>query len=151
MYLDNHDYKNHDDLIIVTKNNHDISIFNDNCPTLVSWLLDVIIVIHNGLVLVCMWYMVCVLVYRLCCVNSIHNVMERWHWSLCWWPWVVDTRSVITRQTWHNVGVLIENESLDFLSAKQPLPTQQIANAGEQQYCDFFPISCVVDYHIFLP
>ena len=34
MYLDNHDYKNHDDLIIVTKNNHDISTFNDNCPTL---------------------------------------------------------------------------------------------------------------------
>ena len=34
MYLDNHDYKNHDDLIIVTKNNHDISICNDNCPTL---------------------------------------------------------------------------------------------------------------------
>ena len=34
MYLDNHDYKNHDKLIIVTKNNHDISIFNDNCPTL---------------------------------------------------------------------------------------------------------------------
>ena len=36
MYLDNYDYKNHDDLIIVTKNNHDniISIFNDNCPTL---------------------------------------------------------------------------------------------------------------------
>ena len=34
MYLDNHNYKNHDDLIIATKNNHDISIFNDNCPTL---------------------------------------------------------------------------------------------------------------------
>ena len=34
MYLDNHDYKNHDDLIIVTKNNHDISTFNDNCSTL---------------------------------------------------------------------------------------------------------------------
>ena len=31
----NHDYKNHDDLIIVIKNNHNISIFNDNCPTLV--------------------------------------------------------------------------------------------------------------------
>ena len=36
MYLDNQDYKNHDDLIIVTKNNHDISIFNDNCSTLVQ-------------------------------------------------------------------------------------------------------------------
>ena len=36
MYLDNHDYKNHDDLIIVTKNNHNISIFNDNCPTLID-------------------------------------------------------------------------------------------------------------------
>ena len=36
MYLDNHDYTSHDDLIIVTKNNHDnfISIFNDNCPIL---------------------------------------------------------------------------------------------------------------------
>ena len=34
MYLDNHDYKNHVDLIIVTKNNHDILIFNDNCPIL---------------------------------------------------------------------------------------------------------------------
>ena len=34
MYLDNYDYKNHDDLIIISKNNHDISIFNDNCPTL---------------------------------------------------------------------------------------------------------------------
>ena len=34
MYLDNHDYKNHDDLIVITKNNHDISIFNDNCPAL---------------------------------------------------------------------------------------------------------------------
>ena len=33
-YLDNHDYKNHDNLIIVTKNNHDISTFNDNCPTI---------------------------------------------------------------------------------------------------------------------
>ena len=35
MYLDNRDYKNHDDLIIFTKNNHDISIFNDNCPLLI--------------------------------------------------------------------------------------------------------------------
>ena len=36
MHLDNHDYKNHDDLIIITINNHDISIFNNNCPTLLS-------------------------------------------------------------------------------------------------------------------
>ena len=35
MYLDNHDHRNHDNLIIVTKNNNNISIFNDNCPTLV--------------------------------------------------------------------------------------------------------------------
>ena len=34
MYLDSHDSKNHDHLIIVTTNNHYISIFNDNCPTL---------------------------------------------------------------------------------------------------------------------
>ena len=40
MYLDNHDCKNHDNLIIVTKNNHDILIFNDNCPTLVLLVVD---------------------------------------------------------------------------------------------------------------
>ena len=34
MFRDNHNYKNQDDLIIVTKNNHDISIFNNNYPTL---------------------------------------------------------------------------------------------------------------------
>ena len=27
MYLDNHNYTYHDNLIIITKNNHDISIF----------------------------------------------------------------------------------------------------------------------------
>ena len=43
MYLDNHEYKNHDDLIIITKNNHDISIFNDDCPTL-DWTADHVIV-----------------------------------------------------------------------------------------------------------
>ena len=36
MHLDNHDYWNHDNLIIITKNIHGISIFNNNCPTLAT-------------------------------------------------------------------------------------------------------------------